>query len=67
MDNAGKQPGRGNNAVVRAVGGGQTLVELDSGERLWFPELEGKAVGDRLTIVRGHRPSAPVDGPAASA
>jgi hypothetical protein len=59
VDNVRRQPLRGN-AVVAAVGGGRTLVELDSGERMWFPELEGKAVGDRVTIVSGHRPSPPV-------
>jgi hypothetical protein len=61
MDFAGRQVDRGPNAVVTAVGGGQTLVELDSGERVWLPELEGKVVGDRVTIVSGHRPSLPSD------
>jgi hypothetical protein len=66
MDSAEKPVIRGPNAVVTAVGGGRTLVELDSGERVWLPELEGKVVGDRVTIISGHRPSPPVDGPAAS-
>jgi hypothetical protein len=62
MDGAERQRG-GGNAVVAAVGGGQTLVELDSGERFCFPEMEGARVGDRVTILHGRRPSQPHETP----
>ena len=56
----------GPNAVVTAVGDGQALVRLDSGEQVWLP-LEGKVVGDQVTIISGHRPSAPSDASAENA
>ena len=67
MDNRSRQVDRGPNGEVTVVGDGRTLVQLDSGEQVWLPELEGKVVGDRVTIVSGHRPSVPSDDSAENA